>query len=400
MEKKIKLAIIGPDTYPIPAIKGGAIETGVTNILNLNEQEELLDITVYTVEDDELKKATEKYRCCKFVQVSRSYITLPHFFVFKVLNRLFNYPWTPKSAYMYRINKMLEKEQYDAIQFNTGSVEVAALSDKVKSKVKYVVSSDYLSMQTAGIENILKHVDMFASNEYIIDRIMSMLNVQKKNTFITNAAIDTTLPSANYRMEKRQSLRTKHNLNDEDTVVIYVGRLSPEKGSLELIKAVKKVENCKLLIVGGANFNSNKQTPYVQQIREEANACNGRVIFTGYVKDHSEVVDYMYAADIACVPSVGNEAGSIALLEFRAAGLPTIISDQGGMKYHAAKLTQIAHYDDNYVSNLAGIIEKVADDKTFRETLAQDARVGLEKHSLDKKYEQYYRSITELLSLS
>lgn len=396
--RKIRVAIIGPNTFPIPAIRGGAIESGVTNIINLNEFEQRLDITVFTVKDKDLVNVTKNYKYTKFIQIDKSYWLLPHIFIFKIFNRLFHYPWNPKSAYMHRINKYLEKEQYDVIQFSTGSVEVASLSNKVKSKIKYVVASDYLNKQTPGIGNIISRVDMFASNEYIIDRIVSILGVKKENTFITTATTNISLPSKEQIQLIKKQIRQKHNISFDEIVVIYVGRLSPEKGALELVKAIKKTKNCKLIIVGGPNFNSNQQTDYIKDIKREVEDSSERVIFTGYLQNHDEVSKYMLSADIACVPSICNEAGSIALLEFRAAGLPVIASDKGGMKYHSGENTIFVRCDDKYVDRLAVEIQKLVDDPVYRMELSSKARIGIEKHSQDRAYNIFFDTIIRLIN--
>ena len=54
MSNKKRVAIIGLNKFPIPAIKGGAIESGVTNTININEIKQRLDLTLFNIKDYEL----------------------------------------------------------------------------------------------------------------------------------------------------------------------------------------------------------------------------------------------------------------------------------------------------------------------------------------------------------
>ena len=40
-----KVCFIIPNFFPIPATKGGAVETLVTNLINVNEKEHLIDFS-------------------------------------------------------------------------------------------------------------------------------------------------------------------------------------------------------------------------------------------------------------------------------------------------------------------------------------------------------------------
>ncbi|UKK54775.1 glycosyltransferase family 4 protein [Prevotella sp. E2-28] len=384
-----KIAIIGPESYPIPAVRGGAIESGVTRTLNINEEEKRLDLTVFTISDPLLEEAIKNYKNCRIIQIARG--GLLGFLikkVYRVLRKFSGYRLPFRSAYMIRINKYLEKENFDLIAFHTSHEEVSQLSSKVKAKVIYSVASDYLTPDIPGITQLIERVDCFSSNQYIIDRIHNLLGVGYEKLHAGKGGIDISLDSNEVRTGIRYGIRTKHNLTDKDVVVLYCGRLSPEKGALQLIQAVQKVPNCKLIVVGGANFSSNAQTEYVKSLKDAASKCNGRVIFTGYLDNHDDLKKYAYAADIAVVPSICNEAGSVALLEFRVVELPTIASDKGGMIHNAAGNVVFVRCDDNYVNNLAEAIGKLVRNPEERKKLSKLARIGIEDRSLEAKYDR------------
>ena len=384
-----RIAFVGLDIFPIPAIRGGAIEALATQILDENEEHGELDITVFTICDRDLDRVTSKYKYSRFVQINKNGIWKYIFQLHRVFRKLTFYKIPFRSAYMWKVNRYLIRERFDVIFFYTSNEQVAELSKRVKASIIYYVGSDYLTSNTPLIDEICKRVRYFVSNQYICDRIVELLGIHKSQTYVMDSGIDISIADENERKVIRREIRAKHGLSDDEPIVLFCGRLSPEKGSLQLIQAVQKVPDCKLIIVGGANFSSNDKTAYVLQLEKEANKCGNRVIFTGYLNNHEDLKKYMYATDIAVVPSICNEAGSVTLLEYRVAAVPTIASNKGGMKYNAGGNTIFVEADDKFVDRLANEIQKLLSNHDERERLSALARNGIETRSLDAEYEKF-----------
>lgn len=397
MNKRIKLVFVSLDKYPIPAIRGGAMEAGATRMMDMNEKFQEMDFTVITISDPGLEAVKPKYKCTRIIQIKINQIDKLFDLAYRIARRLsgFRLPiWTP---YMHKVNRKLIKGHYDIVMFCTSNFEVAQVSKRVKSKIVYRVVSDYLTMQSYGIKKVCERVDKFCTFEYIRNRMMSMLNLPEDRFWAGNNSIDITIPAQDEIHNIRREIREQNNLNDHDVVVLYVGRLSKEKGPLELITAMKDVPEAKLIVVGGENFSSNKQTDYVKSLYSEAEKCAGRIIFTGFLPA-TVARKYMYAADIAVVPSICNEAASSALLEFRVSMLPTVASNMGGMKYNAGDNVVWVEYDDNYVKGLATTINSLIEDENKRKHLAHVARNGLEQRTREHSYKRLLNWCEDLLS--
>lgn len=388
-----KVAIVGPPTYPIPYIRGGAIERLMTILVDQNEVNHKLDITVFTVYDKDLDEAVKKYKYSRFVQIKAGIFVKFLLLIYRVLRMLSLRSIPIRSKYMFLVNWYLKKGHYDVIYMATSNQQVAELTTKTQAKILYAEYSDYLRKDSYGIESICKKVTAFVGNTYLVSRIIEELGVQKSQTRILNAGYDLTEYSESFRNESRDLIRNKHNIKEDEVVILYCGRLSPEKGPLELIKAVQSVPNCKLILIGGSNFSKNERTEYVLKLQEEADKCNGRVIFTGYIPNEKDVIPYRYGADIGVVPSICNEAASGAMFEFRTASLPTIISKMGGMPYFAGENVIMVDYDENFVKSLAEKISLLVNSEQLRKKLAAAARNGLEKCS----YESYFESFTSIV---
>ncbi|MBQ8615803.1 MAG: glycosyltransferase family 4 protein, partial [Clostridia bacterium] len=137
--------------------------------------------------------------------------------------------------------------------------------------------------------------------------------------------------------EEKKSLMEKYNINENDYVVVYCGRLIKEKGIDVLIKAVKQlnIENLKLLIIGESAFKNSSPTPFVEEIKTII-GDDKRFIFTGFV-DNKELYKYYSLANVQVIPSVWEEVAGIVALEGRAVGLPQIVTNSGGLTEYASK---------------------------------------------------------------
>jgi glycosyltransferase involved in cell wall biosynthesis len=101
--------------------------------------------------------------------------------------------------------------------------------------------------------------------------------------------------------------------------IISVGRLVPEKGFHDLIRAFKATRlDSKLVIVGDADHKDE----YSSRLRKEASE---RLIFTGFVR-HEMVKLLLENASLFVLPSY-NEGLPIAALEAAAVGVPILLSD-------------------------------------------------------------------------
>lgn len=123
-----------------------------------------------------------------------------------------------------------------------------------------------------------------------------------------------------YNTEKRQEIRNKLNIDEEDVVLGNVGRLSKEKNQIFLIKVLnyvlKKNNNFKLIIVG-----DGEEKNFLEGIVNSLN-LEKKVKLLG---NRNDVADILQAVDIFMFPSK-YEGFGMAALEAQAAGLPTIIS--------------------------------------------------------------------------
>ncbi len=150
-------------------------------------------------------------------------------------------------------------------------------------------------------------------------------------------------------VERDYDFRRRYAM-DNEKIILYIGRLVYEKGIQHLISAMPKIingYNDTKLIIGG------KGGMY-DELREQAKylGIENKVYFTGYLT--SKDVQKMYkCADIAVFPSTYEPFGIVAL-EAMLAGVPTVVSDVGG-------LNEIVEHGVNGMKSYAGNSNSIAD---------------------------------------
>ena len=137
---------------------------------------------------------------------------------------------------------------------------------------------------------------------------------------------------------------------DNEKIILYMGRLVYEKGINHLIAAMPKIldkyHDSKLVIAGKGGM--------LDELKEEAEALGigDKVYFTGYL--NAKQVQKMYkCADVAVFPSTYEPFGIVAL-EAMLAGVPTVVSDVGG-------LDEIVKHGVTGMKSYAGNANSIAD---------------------------------------
>lgn len=383
-----RIAIIGPINYPIPAIKGGAIETLATAIIDQNELKRELDITVYTVYDECL--CEDSYKYSRVIQIKETFMEKCGMNIYKAIRRLSLGKLPYRNCYMKRINRLIKNENYDAVIFETTNYEVCQYKKSNNEKVYFHIHADYLSNKSYGLKMITRICDGYiAVSNFIKSQLVQIDGITAEKVFVLKNAIEVETTGLGTSNKSKIPTREKLGINEDEKVFIYCSRLSREKGCLELIKAFKKCQGGVLLVVGGDNFSSNARTSYVNTLYKEAEDTDKKIIFTGYIP-HVEVPMYMKLADIAVVPSVCNEAASLTMLEFRNAELPTIATRKGGIpEYCNDETTVLVEYDENFVNRLACTMDKLLHDEETCERLKSNSRVGIEQYGYGKYYDNF-----------
>ena len=122
---------------------------------------------------------------------------------------------------------------------------------------------------------------------------------------------------------QKLELRRRHGLLEDASIILYCGRLSTEKASMELLQAYQLVPHQKktLVLVGDGNLK-NQMQEFIDLHRLES------VYFMGF-RNRNELGDFYALADILVLPS-SKETWGLVVNEALSFSLPIVVSDQVG----------------------------------------------------------------------
>jgi glycosyltransferase involved in cell wall biosynthesis len=140
-----------------------------------------------------------------------------------------------------------------------------------------------------------------------------------------------------FHVRDRHAVRLTLDLPVDRKIILYVGRLSEEKGLSTLIEAAGKLKSTHadflLCLVGDG--------PLMGELRARVDALSlgGNVRFLGQ-QSHASIAEWMGACDIFCLPSLREGCPNViiealssgrAVVASRVGGIPDMVSDSTGI---------------------------------------------------------------------
>lgn len=147
-------------------------------------------------------------------------------------------------------------------------------------------------------------------------------------------------PRLFYPVESRAILK-KTGYNEDDFILLFVGRIEPVKGLMSVIDALQILkgnhpslfEKARLLVIGGGKkdeeLSTNKEVIRIKGAIEQ-HGLKDKVFFLGSV-EQTQLQKYYSIADVLVVPSLYESFGLVTV-EALACGTPVIVSQIGKMK--------------------------------------------------------------------
>ncbi len=130
------------------------------------------------------------------------------------------------------------------------------------------------------------------------------------------------------RVNAKNRLRKKFNLNQEDKIILCVGRIVPQKGIEYLIKAIplilKRYPGCKVIITGRIKQKWLPYSSYEEFVENliKKLGLESNIIFTGEISKEEMPAIYKLA-DVMALPTL-HENISLVNLESMAVGTPVV----------------------------------------------------------------------------
>lgn len=178
---------------------------------------------------------------------------------------------------------------------------------------------------------------------------------------------------------KRKAVELKKNLKigAGTKVIVYVGRLTKDKGVFSLIRAIKPLieqgHNLKLLLVGSG------QNPQVCKLIKKLGLENAIYAYCKILDTKSVLYHYLIA-DICVLPSVYKEPFGLVATESMSFGIPTLLGD-GFSRLFAEYNGRpcVLYADGRNPADLAKKISYLLDNKAAAREMAENGKQYVEK---------------------
>lgn len=185
------------------------------------------------------------------------------------------------------------------------------------------------------------------------------------------------------------SIRKKYALNG--LTFIYVGRLIPLKGIMELIKAwqVAALQDATLLLVG-----NGEQQNEIQAYLEENHIEN--VKLTGSV-DYDELAPYYKVADCFIIPTL-EDNWSLVVPEAMATGLPVACSIYNGCYPELVQESNGWTFDPLNLQNTVNMLKTISDFRDKLKYMGEASREIVANHTPQHAAQALYDACKKIIN--
>ena len=346
--RKPRILLVPPPELPVPAVQGGAVETLVTHLIRENERAGKLDLLCASIPDPEAAAQAQGLQHTKMLYVAK-----------------------PRGVRRYYPMVFLER-----------CFGVAAPYDPWYQKVQLSLALE-LDAIYGGI---------LALSEFIRDDYLKTSELDRKHAYILHNCIDTArfVPGP-----ADATLRASLGFAPEDFVVLFCGRLEPDKGIHKLLEAMENIHDprIKLLIVGSPFFGRTQQSPFLRKLEQQAQVLGDRVRFTGYVPNDS-MPEYYRLADLVCVPTLVEEAAGLVAVEAMGCGRPVLATRSGGMpEYLDGSQAVLVDRDGNVAGQLSFAIRMLYEHPDLRAQMSTAGAKTAQRYSSARFYDDFVRIV-------
>ncbi len=394
----VNVCMIAPKKYPVPAVKGGAVEGLMELFLTMNERYGRIGLTVLSVWDEKAYASAGEYKksTIEYIRYGTLRDRLFSSRAVSFLNRMsvrHRGKAVFEDPYIKRAYRKMQGKVFDLVLIEDGEYDIYGYLAKRIPKEKMCI---HLHGAYEGAAALSRWFSRYICiSNFVARNLLCNGVIHGKKVDVLKNGIDLERFQQELTPEEIVSERKNYGIADE-TVFVYWGRLIPEKGVKELLEAFKKVrakKAAKLLIVGSSAFGREVAAEYAMELEALSKDVKGAVCFTGFIPNH-ELWRAIKIADIAVLPSIWDEAAGLSMLEAMAAGIPLITAKVGGIpEYVEGESAYWVEWSKNFADDLAEAMLKLAGDEELRRGLREHAKENVKAYSAKNYYEQYVRLI-------
>lgn len=403
----MKIAIISSCSLPVPAVNGGAVESLVESIVKENELQDQLGIDVFAIYEKKAMEESKQYPHTRFVFLKKNRIIEAIDRMLTVVLKVIrknknitskNYVW--KLCVISELKRKLLNENYDRIVLQNTIFLFDIFKDKqlfnrYLGKIYFHVHNSLVKRTTVEYREILKRV--ISISDYLHPNIRTFFDNDVDIVTVHNG-IECSIFDRHLSDKERIEIKEKYDIPKENLIIVFVGRITQEKGIREVLDAFARLDrtDCDLLVVGASYFGSGAKSIFEREVIREIEK-NPRIHMTGYLTKND--VWKMYAVgNVAVLPSMWEEPLGLTMIEAQAAGIPLITTKSGGISETVdSRYSILLDKNADVVNQICRAITEVLNNQSEWEKKALLAKENVKKRFNNSTF---YRAFVNALDIS
>lgn len=354
---KMRVALLLPPGLPVPAVKGGAVETLAEHLARQNARFKEMELAVLCQWDEEAAGESARFADTLFYYQTPPAQGLGHRLAVR-FSALLGKPihWNRWYAEPLDFLKRLDADWYLG---EGGDLTGWRQASRALGRGRFAAHLHGETPGSAALDEIYSRA--LCISEFVRRAWLAGSAEAPESAALVPNCADTGLFCPEGKAGEAAALREKLGFDKEDFVVLFCGRTSPEKGVHQLLAAMANIpdEQVKLLVVGSPFFGAKDRSDYAEGLQKQAETLGGRVKFAGFVPN-PELPAYYRMANAACFPALWQEPAGITAIEAMACGCPVIATASGGLPEYLAGsgaviLPQSEVWEDQQLRGVPGV---------------------------------------------
>lgn len=334
---KTKVAVVVPEMLPVPPVKGGAIEHWVHQVVNKLDPQRF-DITVISRPSGLDASESASPEQVRYVGIPWTRLEKACYWLKERVS------WRNPLRYLAKIQNVMAYGLRITAQVKEAAIVIVhnepnlLLLMRKQAHQLWILHMHNNHLNHSAFkwfyQRMLRQVDLVICVSAYIQNMAQQSYPQHAHKFVVLFnATDTELFQP-YGQAAKTAVADLLQLPTATPLVLYVGRLTQEKGVDVLIQAFKqtltKYPSVRLVIAGSSFFEGAAITSYQKYLADIARPIANHIVFTGFIP-HAQLKHLYAAADIVALPSVWQDPCPLVVLETMASGTCIVASRVGGV---------------------------------------------------------------------
>lgn len=228
-------------------------------------------------------------------------------------------------------------------------------------------------------------VDSPSQRQFLLDE--QVISPNKSTVFAHGSISGVDIGRFKPDQEAKNSIRKQLNISSEATIFLFIGRLTRDKGVLDLAIAFNSIiaGDAHLFFVGPDEQNMQIEIKHLMGSRSE---------YMHFIGHTDEPEFYMAAADVLCLPSYREGFGTV-VIEAAAIGVPAIASRIYGITDAVVDGKTGLLHEPHDVNAIKSCMQNMMNNRALRLKLGEQARVRVVKEfnskAMTQEWVNFYR---------